>query len=182
MKRFATGLTVLLFVLGAAQARAVTSAIRYATITGTANSPTGSECTGEGYAGQCPSGSCTCVEIPSAVVGKVSGQFGIDGTGTAVVFLTFDNGSRTVGGGGDCTPFFGIASLTTTRNGKASSETLNLNGVNCSPITNAHSQILGGFGIATSPVPVNGGKGYGKVNGFLDGDSLSLTLHGLITE
>jgi hypothetical protein len=72
--------------------------------------------------------------------------------------------------------------LTTTRNGKASSETLNLNGVNCSPITTAHSQILGGFGIATSPVPVNGGKGYGKVNGFLDGDSLSLTLHGLITE
>lgn len=85
MIRFATGLTVLLFVLGATQARAVTSAIRYATITGTANSPTGSECTGEGYAGQCPSGSCTCVEIPSAVVGKVSGQFGIDGTGTAVV-------------------------------------------------------------------------------------------------
>ena len=84
MKRFATGLTVLLFVLGATQARAVTSAIRYATITGTANSPTGSECTGEGYAGQCPSGSCTCVEIASAVVGKVSGQFGIDGTGTAV--------------------------------------------------------------------------------------------------
>ena len=180
MKRFATGLTVLLFVLGATQARAVTSAIRYATITGTANSPTGSECTGEGY-GQCPSGTALAWRS-SAMAGKVSEQFGIDGTGTAVVFLTFDNGSKTVGGGGDCTPFFGIASLTTTRNGKASSETLNLNGVNCSPITTAHSQILGGFGIATSPTPVNGGKGYGKVNGFLDGDSLSLTLHGLITE
>jgi hypothetical protein len=99
------------------------------------------------------------VENPSALVGKVSGQPGIDGTGTADVFLTFDNGSATAGAGGDCTPFFGIASLTTTRNGKASSETLNLNGVNCSPITTAHSQILGGFGIASSPPPVNGGKG-----------------------
>jgi hypothetical protein len=183
MKRFAIGLTVLLFALGAKPAGAVTSAIRYATITGTANSPTGSECTGEGYASQCPSGSCTCVEVLSAVVGRVTGQPAIDGTGTADLFLTFDNGLATASAAGDCTPFFGIASLTTTRNGKVSSETLNLNGVNCSPITTAHSPILGGFGIAASPVPVNGGKGYGKVSGFLDpSGSLSLTLHGLITE
>ena len=184
MKRFAAGLTVLLFVLGATQARAVTSKIRWATITGTATTlSTTSACTGEGYASRCPTASCTCVEVLSAVVGRVTGQPAIDGTGTADLFLTFDDGLATASAAGDCTPFFGIASLTTTRNGKASSETLNLNGVNCSPITTAHSPILGGFGIAASPVPVNGGKGYGKVSGFLDpSGSLSLTLHGLITE
>jgi hypothetical protein len=184
MKRFAIGLTILLLGLGGTQAGAVTSEIRWATITGTATTlSTTVECTGEGYASQCPSGSCSCMEVSGAVVAKVTGQPAIDGTGTADVFLTFDNGSKTAGAGGDCTPFFGIASLTTTRSNGPSSETLNLNGVNCSPITPPHSPILGGFGISASPVPVNGRKGYGKVSGFLDpSGSLSLTLHGLITQ
>jgi hypothetical protein len=182
MKRFAIGFAALWFALGATRVLAVTSAIRYATITGTASAPSGSQCT-QGYANLCPSGSCSCVQVPGAVVGRVSGKPAIDGTGTADLFLTFDNGAATVSAAGDCTPFFGIARLTTTRLGSPSSETLNLNGVHCAPITTADSPILGGFGIATSPAPVNGGKGYGKVNGFLDpSGSLSLTLHGLITE
>jgi len=181
MKRFAAGLTVLLFTLGATEVFAVITEQRYATITGTASAPSVGECT-EGYAKLCPSGSCTCVVVTGAVVGKLPGKPAIAGLGTAKLSLTFDNGAATAGAGGDCTPFFGVADLTTTRGGKPSSETLNLNGVNCSPITTAHSPILGGFGISTSPPPVNGGKGYGKVSGFLDSGSLSLTLHGPITE
>ena len=183
MNRFAIGFTALWFALGATQVLAVTTAIRYATIKGTASAPSNGECTEPGYANQCPSGSCTCVQVPSAAFGKVTGQPNIDGTGTANLFLTLDNGAATASGIGDCTPFFGVAELTTTRAGKASSETLNLNGVRCSPLTAADSPILGGFGIATSPKPVDGGKGFGKVSGFLDtAGSVSLTLHGPITQ
>jgi hypothetical protein len=184
MNRFAIGFTALWFALGATQVLAVTTAIRYATIKGTASAPSNGQCTEPGYANQCPSGSCSCVQVPSATVGKVPGQPLIDGTGTANVFLTLDNGATTSGSTGDCTPFFGVAEFATTRAGKASSETLNLNGVSCSSLTaGANSPILGGFGIATSPKPVNGGKGFGKVSGFLDTTgSVSLTLHGPITE
>ena len=113
----------------------------------------------------------------------VVGHPSIAGTGTANLFLTFDDGAATVSAAGNCTPFFGVAELTTTRAGKPSSETLNLNGVSCAPITTANSPILGGFGISKAPTPVNGGKGYGKVSGFLDpSGSVSLTLHGSITE
>jgi hypothetical protein len=123
------------------------------------------------------------VEVSGAPVGKVTGKPSLAGAGTANPFLTFDNGASTRSAVGDCMPFFGVAELTTTRGGKPSSETLNLNGVNCSPLTTANSPILGGFGISTNPTPVNGGKGYGKVNGFLDpSGSVSLTLHGPITE
>jgi hypothetical protein len=180
--RFAIGLTALWFAWGATQVLAATTAIRYATITGTASAPSTVKCT-EGYADQCPSGSCSCVQVSGASVGRVTGQAAIAGAGTADLFLTFDNGAATVGGGGECTPFFGVAELTTTRAGKAESETLNLNGVSCSPLTTANSPILGGFGIATSPKPVNGGTGFGKVTGFLDpAGSVSLTLHGPITQ
>ena len=182
MNRFAIGFTALLFALGATQALAVTTTQRYATITGTASGPAPNHCT-QGYANQCPTSSCTCVQVPNAVVGKVTGKLTIAGAGTANLFLTFDNGLRTVSSGGSCTPFFGVAQLTTTFRGKPSSETLNLNGVNCSPLTTTNSPVLGGFGISKSPAPVNGGKGYGKVSGFLDpSGSVSLTLHGPITE
>lgn len=184
MKGFAVGFTALLFALSGTQVLAVTTEIRYATIVGMASAPATDQCT-EGYAAQCPTGSCTCVQVSSATVGVVTGQPNIAGVGTANLFLTFDNGATTVSTAGDCTPFFGVAELTTTRHGKPSSETLNLNGVSCSPLTTANNPILGGFGISTSPSPVNGGKGYGKVSGFLDpttGGSVSLTLHGPITQ
>jgi len=182
MNRFVIGFVALGLALGATQALAVTTAIRYATIVGTASAPTGSQCT-EGYANQCPSGSCTCVQIPSATVGLVTGRVALAGKGTANLFLTFDNGAATVSASGDCTPFFGVAELTTKRAGKASSETLNLNGVSCNPLTTANSPILGGFGISKTPTPVNGGTGFGKVTGFLDpSGSVSLKLHGRITQ
>jgi hypothetical protein len=53
MKRFAAGLTVLLFTLGATEVFAVITEQRYATITGTASAPSVGECT-EGYAKLCP--------------------------------------------------------------------------------------------------------------------------------
>lgn len=180
--RFAIGFTALWFAWGATQVLAVTTETRYATITGTASAPSTGQCT-EGYANQCPTSSCTCVRIPGATVGRVTGEVAIAGTGTANLFLTFDNGLATDSSSGDCTPFFGVAKLTTTRAGKVSSETLNLNGVSCSPLTTANSPILGGFGIAASPKPVNGGTGFGKVTGFLDpSGSVSLTLHGPVTQ
>ena len=155
---------------------------RYATITGTASAPATNQCS-EGYANQCPTSSCTCVQVSGAAVGNVVGHPSIAGTGTANLFLTFDDGAATVSAAGNCTPFFGVAELTTTRAGKPSSETLNLNGVSCAPITTANSPILGGFGISKTPTPVNGGKGYGRVSGFLDpSGSVSLKLHGQITE
>jgi hypothetical protein len=58
MNRFAIGFTALLFALGATQALAVTTAQRYATITGTASGPAAGQCT-QGYANQCPTSSCT---------------------------------------------------------------------------------------------------------------------------
>ncbi|MGH7972768.1 MAG: hypothetical protein ACREIC_28980, partial [Limisphaerales bacterium] len=134
-------------------------------------------------AAQCPTSSCTCVQVFGATVGVVAGLPNIAGKGSANLFLTIDNGAATVSAAGHCTPFFGVAELTTTRRGKASSETLNLNGVSCSPLTNANSPILGGFGISTTPAPINGGKGFGKVSGFLDpSGNVSLKLHGPITE
>jgi len=184
MNRFAIGFAAFWLALGATQALAVTTAIRYATINGTASAPAANQCS-EGYANLCPSGSCTCVQVPGATVGVVTGLPNIAGKGTANLFLTFDNGAATVSAAGKCTPFFGVAELTTTRHLKPSSETLNLNGVSCSPLTPTNSPILGGFGISTTPAPVNGGKGYGKVTGFLDlpgSGSVSLTLRGPITE
>ncbi len=182
MKVFAIGFTALLFALGATQVLAVTTEQRYMSIKGTAATAVGGQCS-EGYADQCPTNSCTCVEVSSATVANVTGEPSLAGKGTADLFLTFDNGAATVSGVDDCTPFFGVAELTTTRGGKASSETLNLVGVNCSPLTTANSPILGGFGISTSPAPVNGGKGYGKISGFLDpSGNVSITLHGPITE
>jgi len=182
MNRFAIGLAAVWFALGAPQVLAATTAIRWTTISGAASAPAVGQCA-EGYANQCPSGSCTCVEITNATVLPVPGLAAIAGRGTADVFLSLDNGLATVSTSGECTPFFGIAELTTKRAGKPSSETLNFNGVNCSPLTTANSPILGGFGIAASPVPVNGGTGYGRVTGFLNPDgSLLLTLHGPITE
>jgi hypothetical protein len=182
MYRFTIGFTALCLAVGATQALAVTTATRYATIMGTASAPTPGACT-EGYADQCPTSSCTCVQIPGATVGVVAGQINIAGKGSANVFLTLDNGATTPSATGDCTPFFGVAELTTTRGGKASSETLNLNGVSCSPLTTANNPILGGFGISTTPPPVHGGKGYGKVAGYLDPEgNVSLTLHGPITQ
>jgi len=181
MKRFAVGFAALSLALGAAQARAVTTEIRYATIVGTSSAPASNQCS-EGYADQCPTSSCTCVQVSGATVGVVAGEPNIAGRGTAKLFLTFDNGAATVGSG-ECTPFFGVAELSTERAGKTSSETLNLNGVSCSPITTANSPILGGFGIATDPKPINGGTGFGKFSGFLDPEgNVSLTLHGPITQ
>ena len=181
MKRFAIGFAALWFALGATRVLAVTSAIRYATITGTASAPSGSQCT-QGYANLCPSSGDYWHDArsPGAVVGRVSGKPAIDST--PYCRPVSDQSQRCSPTSrrryDDCTPFFGIARLTTTRLGSPSSETLNLNGVHCAPITTADSPILGGFGIATSPAPVNGGKGYGKVSGFLDpSGSLSLTLH-----
>ena len=182
MKRFAVGFAALSLALGAAQARAVTTEIRYATIVGTSSAPASNQCS-EGYADQCPTSSCTCVQVSGATVGVVAGEPNIAGKGTADLFLTFDNGAATESAAGACTPFFGVAELSTKRAGKASSETLNLNGVSCTPLTTANSPILGGFGIATSPAPINGGKGFGKVSGFLDPEgNVSLTLHGPITQ
>jgi hypothetical protein len=180
--RFAIGFTALWFAWGATQVLAVTTEIRYATITGTASAPSVGQCT-KGYSNQCPTSSCTCVQVPGATVGKVTGQPAIDGTGTANLFLTLDNGAKTVSASGDCTPFFGVVKLFTSRAGKASSETLNLNGVSCTPLTTANSPLLGGFGISASPAPVNGGTGWGKFSGFLDPHGrVSLTFHGPITE
>jgi hypothetical protein len=182
MNRFAIGLAAFWFALGATQVLAVTTETRYATISGTASAPAVGKCT-EGYADQCPTSSCSCVQIPNATVGLVTGQVGIAGKGSANLFLTFDSGAATVSDIGSCTPFFGVAELSTTRVGKASSETLNLNGVSCNPLTPGNSPILGGFGIATSPKPVNGGTGFGRFSGFLDpSGSVSLTLHGPITQ
>jgi len=182
MKRFAVGLVALSFALGATQALAVTTEVRYATIVGTSSAPAANKCS-EGYADQCPTSSCTCVQVSGATVGVVAGQPNIAGKGTANLFLTFDNGAATESAASACTPFFGVAELSTKRAGKASSETLNLNGVSCTPLTTANSPILGGFGIATSPAPINGGKGFGKVSGFLDPEgNVSLTLHGPITQ
>ena len=141
MKVFAIGFTALLFALGATQVLAVTTEQRYMSIKGTAATAVGGQCS-EGYADQCPTNSCTCVEVSSATVANVTGEPSLAGKGTADLFLTFDNGAATVSGVDDCTPFFGVAELTTTRGGKASSETLNLVGVNCSPLTTANSPIL----------------------------------------
>lgn len=185
MNRFAIGFITLLFALGAAQVQAATTKVRYTTIVGTASAPSNGECTEPGYANQCPSGSCTCVLVPSATIGKVPLQPIIAGPGTANLFLTFDNGAATVSANGECTPFFGVAELSTTRAGKASSETLNLNGVDCSPLTGTDNPVLGGFGISSSPAPINGGKGFGKIGGVLDTagtGKVSLKLHGPITE
>jgi hypothetical protein len=182
MKAPIVGLSVFLCALFGPQALAVTTAQRFATITGTASGPAANQCT-HGYSNQCPTSSCTCVEIPSAVVGKVAGQPSIAGPGTADVFLTLDNGAATPSAVGECTPFFGVAELTTTHAGKRSSETLNLTGVLCSPLTTADSPILGGFGISASPPPVNGGTGFGKLTGTMNPSSeVVLTLHGPITE
>jgi hypothetical protein len=124
--------------------------------------------------------------VTGATVTGVAGQvFTIAGTGTANLFLTFDTGASTMTGGvAACTPFFAIAQLTTTRKGKAVTETLNLVGVNCLPVTGTDNPVIGGFGIAKSPAPVNGGVGFGKVLGFFDigTGSLSLTLHGPVTQ
>lgn len=184
MNRLAIGFMTLLFALGTAQVQAATTKVRYTTIVGTASAPTPGQCT-EGYANQCPSGSCSCVQIPSATIGKVPLQPIIAGLGTADLFVTLDNGAATVSASGRCTPFFGVAELSTTRGGKASSETLNLNGVDCSPLTGTDSPVLGGFGISASPAPINGGKGFGKIGGVLDTagtGKVSLKLHGPITE
>jgi hypothetical protein len=181
MNRLAIGFAAFWLGLGATQASAATTKIRYATIKGTASGPATGQCT-EGYANLCPSGTCTCVQVPGATVGVVPLLPNIAGVGTANLFLTFDNGAATISGSNSCIPFFGVAELTTTRHAMASSETLNMNGVSCSPLT-TNNPILGGFGISTTPAPVNGGKGYGKISGFLDpAGSVSLTLHGPITQ
>jgi hypothetical protein len=182
MKGSAAGLSFFLIALFGTQALAATTAQRFATITGTATGAATNQCD-QGYSNQCPTSSCTCVQIPGAVVGKVPGQLSIAGSGTANVFLTLDNGAATPSAIGNCTPFFGVAELTTTRGGKPSSETLNLTGVLCAPLTTANRPILGGFGISASPKPTNGGKGFGKFAGTMSPSSVvSLTLHGPITE
>lgn len=182
MKRSAASLSIFLVALFGTPALAVTTAQRFATITGTASAPAAGQCT-EGYSKQCPTGGCTCVQISGAVVGKVPGRFSIAGVGTANVFLTLDNDGATPSAIGNCTPFFAVAELSTIRNGKPSSETLNMTGVLCAPLTTANSPILGGFGISASPLPVNGGRGFGKLKGTMSPSSVvSLTLHGPITE
>jgi hypothetical protein len=157
MNRLAVGLAAALFALGATQARAATTEVRWAQITGTGILANPSaECSEAGYDEQCPSGTCECVTVTGATVTGVAGQvFTIAGTGTANLFLTFDTGASTMTGGvAACTPFFAIAQLTTTRKGKAVTETLNLVGVNCLPVTGTDNPVIGGFGIAKSPAPV----------------------------
>lgn len=100
MNRLAIGLTAAWFALGATQALAVTTEQRYATITGTAGASSPGACS-EGYADQCPTSSCSCVEVSGATVGKVTGQPSISGAGTANLFLTFDNGASTVSAAGE---------------------------------------------------------------------------------
>jgi hypothetical protein len=99
------------------------------------------------------------------------------------VFLTLDTGAATVSGEDSCTPFFGVAELTTKRAGVSLTEAIKMNGVECSPITGSNDEILGGFGIAANPAPTNGAKGYGKLTGSVTpGGAVSLTLKGSITQ
>ncbi len=190
MNRLAVGfVAAALFALGANQVMAASTQIRWAQITGTAGVPALGKCTQPGYDDQCPSGTCECVEVSGATVTGVNGQvFTIAGSGTADLFLTFDTGAATPTGGVPvCTPFFAIAQLTTTRKGNPETETLNLVGTNCLHVTGTpgtDDPVVGGFGISNPPVPVNGGVGFGKVLGFFDigTGSLSLTLHGPVTQ
>jgi hypothetical protein len=136
MNRLVVGFAAALFALGANRALAASTQIRWAQITGTGVAPTSGACSEAGYDDQCPSGSCMCVTVTGATVSGVSGQaFTIAGSGTADVFLTLDIGAEMPTGVGSCTPFFGIANLTTTRKGKAQTETLNLVGTNCLHVT-----------------------------------------------
>lgn len=185
MNRFAVGFMALCVALGATQTMAATTAIRYASITGSLSGQTTGACpVSKSYADQCPVGPCNCVQIPNATVGAAAGQSAkIAGTGTADVFLTLDTGAATVSGADSCTPFFGVAELTTKRAGTTLIEHINMNGVECSPITGSNEEILGGFGIAAKPAPTNGAKGYGKITGSVTpGGTVSLTLKGSITE
>jgi hypothetical protein len=126
-----------LVALGATQTMAATTAIRYASITGSLSGQTTGACpVSKSYADQCPVGPCNCVQIPNATVGAAVGQSAkIAGTGTADVFLTLDTGAATVIGADSCTPFFGVAELKTKRAGTTLIEDINMNGVECSPIT-----------------------------------------------
>ena len=193
MSRLVVGFLAVLLTAGVAHAQV--TELRYALITGTASAPTAGACTGQGYADQCPSGNCTCVTVTGATVGAFStcaaapNCFPLAGKGTADLFLTFDVGADmpTLPQTPQCTPFFGVANLTTTRHHSPSTETLNLTGVNCNKITllgQTDNPVLGGFGISSTPAPVNGGTGFGKIRGFYDGSTgaVSLKIHGPITE
>jgi len=186
MSRFAIGFMALCVALGATRSMAATSAISYASIMGSLSAQTTGACTGanNSYADQCPVGPCNCVQIPNATVAGVTGQsVRIAGTGTANVFLTLDTGAETVSGEDSCTPFFGVAELTTKHAGVSLKEDIKMNGVKCSPITGSNDEILGGFGIAPNPAPTDGAKGYGKLTGSVTpGGAVSLTFKGLITQ
>jgi hypothetical protein len=184
MNRLAVGLAAMsLLVLNATQALAARG---WAQINGTALAAISGACTQPGYDDQCPSGNCTCVEIPNATVGNVAGKArSLVGTGSANVFLTFDVGLEMPTGVGQCRPFFGIAEISTTTSSDPTpvSRTLNLNGVNCDPVSGSNQPVLGGFGILKNPaLPSPPRKGFGEIvqGSFLNGTSpagLSLVLH-----
>lgn len=194
MNRLVVGFLAVLLTGGVAHAQA-TTALRYAQITGTASAPTAGACTGHGYADQCPSTNCSCVAIASATVGPVpvtsctnpTGCFNFAGKGTANLFLTFDDGlvmpSTSTTEPPECTPFFGVANLTTTRHHSPTVETLNLTGVSCVPPVSGAKTVLGGFGILAGAT--NGGTGFGKIRGLYVGPAagpVSLTVFGPITQ
>jgi hypothetical protein len=183
IKRRAIGLMVMsLLALGASHAHA-----RQATITGSVSGPAlEGACTEPGYDARCRVGPCECIQILNANVGKVPGKRSIAGKGTANLYLTLDYGAEmpTTPGQEECIPFFGIAELSTARGTTPISETLNLVGVNCLPVTTADYPVLGGFGVSQTPTPPDPASlGFGEMTGFLNSNGeLSLTLKGSITK
>jgi hypothetical protein len=157
------------------------AAMRAANITGASGTPAtgpglGGACATTGYDAFCPSGTCQCLTISSA---KVTGSMA--GTGTADLQVTEDTGAATTSvSGASCTPFFAVATLTTTLAKTALTETLNFGGMSCDQFTSkGKSAIQGGFGIGTAS---NSATGWGTVVGTSNQSSVTLHLKGLVTQ
>jgi hypothetical protein len=155
----------LVFIAGVANAKTSggpKTAVRAANIIGIGGTATGTgtngACEASGYDSVCPAGTCQCFNIPTA---KVTGS--IAGKATANVFVTVDPDLQTTDPGttnGECTPFFGVAHVTST----SLTEDINLTGALCKHFTsNGDDYIEGGFGIADGAS--NSATGWGTLTG-----------------
>ena len=167
----------ILLAAGMANAAAKT-AVRAANIMATSGQGTitAGPCNTGVYDSICPSGNCQCLTITGA---KVTGSMA--GTGTADLSVTEDIGSETTSSGDTCTPFFGVANLTTTLQKTPLTESLNLGGMSCDALTpNSKNTIQGGFGIQDGAS--NGATGWGTVFGTSKSQATTLHLKGSITQ
>ena len=96
---------------------------------------TNGQCLLDAWVDQCPSGTCTCVEVtsPKATGGGKGGPGAVSN-----FFLTIDSGTNpaselAVGGGPNprCSLYFGVLTLTSSGGGGATTQTLNLVGTTC---------------------------------------------------